>query len=442
MNTQKFFALVDCNNFYVSCERLFRPELNNRPVLVLSNNDGCVIARSNEVKALGVKMGTPYFKVRGLAQRHGVKVFSSNYSLYGDLSHRVMDVLQQLEPEVEIYSIDEAFLMLPGSRFVDLASHCHTIRERVRQCVGIPVSLGVAPTRTLAKVANQFAKKDPACAGVCCLETPDAIDHLLVQTGVGDVWGIGNRSVEKLRRRGIVNGLQLKQADDDWIRRQLTVSGLRTVMELRGVSCIEIDDSRAQKRTLVCSRSFGRPVKDLPDLREALSSYVSRVAEKLRAQRSLASSLHVFLLTNRFRTDLPQYSRTLTLHLPEPGSSTPHLLRPALKGLEQLFKTGYLYQKVGVMLTGLVPAGQRQLSLFTANASSDTELMTAMDQINRRWGRDTLCYGGTGRAKTWAGRQSFCSPAYTTRWEDLPQVGAGSEKCQENVLPDGIIEGS
>ena len=424
MSRQKLFALVDCNNFYVSCERLFRPGLNGRPVVVLSNNDGCIIARSNEAKALGIQMGAPYFKTRELIRRHAVEVFSSNYALYGDLSSRVMEVLQQLESEVEIYSIDEAFLSLPPSRFIDLPNHCRAIRERVRQCVGIPVSLGVASTRTLAKIANQSAKKDPGRAGVCCLESPAAIDELLARTAVGDIWGIGPRSVDKLRRRGITTGLQLKQVDENWVRCQLTISGLRTVMELRGISCIEIDDSRIRKQSLVCSRSFGRPVTELSELREALSAYVSRAAEKLRAQSSLASCLHVFLLTNRFRSDLPQYSRHLTLSLAEPSSSTPSLLRPALKGLEQLFKTGYSYKKVGVMLTGLVPAARRQLSLFAPQAASDTTLMLAMDQINHRWGRDTLYYAGTGQERAWAGRQAFESPAYTTDWEALPRVGS------------------
>jgi DNA polymerase V len=422
---KKVFALVDCNNFYASCERLFRPELNGQPVVVLSNNDGCVIARSNEAKALGITMGAPYFQNKTLMQQHNVHVFSSNYALYGDLSHRVMDLLQQMEPEVEIYSIDEAFIGLPVSQTRQLTENAHRLRKRIKQCVGIPVSIGIAPTKTLAKIANRIAKKNAAYDGVFDITEHGDPDGLLASVAVEDVWGIGRRYAKKLNRQGISNGLQLKNSDPAWIRKHLTVTGLRTVMELQGVSCLPLADIPVDRKSLVSSRSFGSPVTSCGDLREAVASYVSAAAARLRAQRLAAGFLHVFLATNRFKEDLPQYSGSLMTALSQPTSCTSTLIRSACQVLERIYKPGYQYQKAGVMLTGLKPRNRYQQNLFLPLADERAGLMVAMDRINTRWGRNTLQFAAAGLAKPWGMRRYRKSPAYTTNWGELPVATAG-----------------
>jgi DNA polymerase V len=422
---KKVFALVDCNNFYASCERLFRPELKGKPVVVLSNNDGCVIARSNEAKALGITMGAPYFQNKTRMQQHNVYVFSSNYALYGDLSHRVMDLLQQMEPEVEIYSIDEAFIGLPISRTRQLTEYGHRLRKRIGQCVGIPVSIGIGPTKTLAKIANRIAKKKPSHDGVFDMTEHNDPDRLLAAVAVEDVWGIGRQYAKKLNRRGIVNGLQLKNADSAWIRKHLTVSGLRTVMELQGVSCLPLADIPANRKSLVSSRSFGRPVTLRTELREAVASYVSAAAARLRTQGLVAGFLHVFLATNRFKEDLPQYSSILMTGLSLPTDCTSTLIRSACQVLERIYRPGYQYQKAGVMLTGLMPRNQCQPNLFLPPADDRVALMAAVDRINTRWGRNTLQFGAAGLIKPWTMRQYRKSPAYTTNWGELPVATAG-----------------
>ncbi len=419
----RVFALVDCNNFYASCERVFRPDLRDKPIVVLSNNDGIVIARSNEAKALGIGMGEPYFKAEGFIRRHDVKVFSSNYTLYGDMSHRVMEVLRQLEPKVEIYSIDEAFIALPPGGKFDLTAHGRHIQATVRRCTGIPVSVGFAPTKTLAKLANRLAKKDPARGGVFDLTACDDVDALLAATEVGDIWGIGRRSTKKLLARGIRTALDLKNAPDAWARKQLTVTGLRTVWELRGIPCIALDDAPAPKKGIVTSKSFGRRVESLAELTEAVATYTARAAEKLRAQNGIARSLHVFLNTNRFKPELPQYANSVTVTLPEPTASTPVLVRHALAGLKNIYRPGYEYQKAGVMLTEIVSASQRQGNLFE-QGRGDAGLMRALDRINERWGRDTVQYAVSGFKREWDFKRLQLSKAYTTRWDHLPVVKA------------------
>jgi DNA polymerase V len=422
---KKVFALVDCNNFYASCERLFRPELNGRPVVVLSNNDGCVIARSNEAKALGITMGAPYFQNKALLQHHNVHVFSSNYALYGDLSHRVMDLLQQMEPEVEIYSIDEAFIVLPVSQDRQLTEYGHRLRKRIKQYVGIPVSIGIGPTKTLAKIANRIAKKKPSLDGVFDITEHNDPDRLLATVAVENVWGIGRRYAKKLNHQGIVNGLQLKNADPAWIRKHLTVTGLRTVMELQGVSCLPFAEIPAARKSLVSSRSFGRPVTAQGELREAVASYVSAAAARLRAQGLVAGFLHVFLATNRFKEDLPQYSSIRMIGLAQPTGCTSTLIRSACQVLDRLYRPNYQYQKAGVMLTGLVPRRQCQQNLFLPPVDERAGLMAAMDRINTRWGRNTLQFAAAGLAKPWTMRQYRKSPAYTTNWGELPVATAG-----------------
>jgi DNA polymerase V len=418
-------ALVDCNNFYVSCERLFRPELEGRPVVVLSNNDGCIIARSNEAKALGIPMGAPYFKYRPLLEKNEVEVFSSNYALYGDLSQRVMVILQQLEPEVEIYSIDEAFLHLPHNGAASLRDQGLALRRRIKQYVGIPVSIGMGATKTLAKIANRIAKKNPVHGGVFDLTACGDPDCRLAGVPVADIWGIGRRHAEKLNQQGVFTALDLKSRDDEWIRRRLTVTGLRTAMELRGVSCIAMDQNPAPRKSVICSRSFRKPVSALTDLREAVSSYVSTAAEKLREEGLAAANLHVFVRTSPHRPDLPQHAESLLVRLPQPTASTPLLIGAALRGLDRIYKPGHGYQKAGVMLTELTRGEMIQQDLFHRPPKEDGAVMAALDAINSRWGRNTLQYASSGLAKPWRMSQERKSRSYTTSWQELPKVKAG-----------------
>ena len=425
---KKAFALVDCNNFYASCERLFRPELNGQPVVVLSNNDGCIVARSNEAKALGMPMGAPLFKVKHLIARHKIHVFSSNYALYGDLSHRVMDVLRQMEPDVEVYSIDEAFIALPVTKVWDRVKYAAELRERVRKHVGIPVSIGIATTKTLAKIANRVAKKEAQCNGVFDLVGNSQIDQVLEKMEVNDVWGIGGRSTEKLNNRGIYTALDLKRADDTWIRKQLTVVGARTVMELNGISCISIENAPACPKSIMTSRSFGHPVTDIEDLREAVITFVSIAGAKLRKQGVEAGALNLFISTGPF-DEKAQYSNNQTITLHQLTSSTPELITAALQGLKSLYRPGYRYRKAGIMLAGIVQQGySRQLDLFSFSqpaVKEDKELMTALDKINGKWGRSTIQYGMTiAEDKPWPMQQTRKSPAYTTNWQELPMVKA------------------
>lgn len=416
----RVIALVDCNNFYASCERLFRPELRSKPIVVLSNNDGCIVARSNEAKDLGIAMGAPYFKTKAVIEKHDVQVFSSNYTLYGDLSSRVMTTLKGLEPEVEIYSIDEAFISLPSTG--DAEEYGRLIKAKVAQCTGIPVSVGIASTKTLAKLANRFAKKDARYGGVVDLTGAENIDDLLEKVGVGDVWGIGHRSTEKLNLRGIYNARQLRDSEDTWIRKQLTVTGLRTVMELRGIPCITADDLNATKQSIISSRSFGQPISTKTDLREAIATHVSIAAAKLRSQGSVAGAIQVFFHTNYFKDDALQYSANLTLPVAQSSSYTPTLINYALRGLERVYKAGYDYKKAGVMLTDITSGACRQGYLFGQGPAERDLLMATLDKINRRWGRNTVQFAAAGVKKSWQMRQSFKSPAYTTNWGEIPVV--------------------
>ncbi len=428
LTNNRIFALVDCNNFFASCERVFRPDLWNKPVVVLSNNDGNIIARSSEAKALGIKMAEPYFKIRSFLEKHDVQVFSSNYTLYGDMSHRVMSVLQQLEPQVEIYSIDEAFISLPAGAAFNLLEHGQSIRHTVTKWTGIPVSIGFAPTKTLAKLANRVAKKNPHHQGVYDLSSSANIDEILAGMEVEDVWGIGRQYTKKLNSHGIYSVRDLKYASDDWIRKHLTVMGLRTVWELRCIPCIAIEDAPAAKKGIITSKSFGRPVAALEELQEAVATYVSRAAEKLRIQHSIANSLQVFLTTNVFKPEKPQYSKSITIPLPAPTSSTPVLIQHALKGLKDIYRQGFDYQKAGVMLAEIMPDSCRQRNLFDLTRS-DNDLMKALDRINLKWGANTVRYAVAGFKKSWSFRRDHLSRAYTTRWDQLPIVKASFPCC-------------
>lgn len=425
---QRAIALVDCNNFYASCERIFQPKLEGKPIVVLSNNDGCVVARSNEVKALGIKMGVPFFQIQDLAKRHNIAAFSSNYSLYADMSNRVMSMLSQFSPHQEVYSIDECFLDLTGFSHLDLAEYGQTIRQRVHKWLGLPVCVGIAPTKTLAKLANHVAKKQPAYQSVCNLNalSQTDIDALFSRIEAGEVWGVGRRIQERLTTMGILTVLQLRDADLKVIRRQFGVVLERTVMELRGVSCLALEEISPPRQQIISSRSFGMPVYDLKDLQEAVSSYLSRAAEKLRHQGSLAGAVMVYIQTNPHQTRAPQYQKGITIPLPEPSDNTFTLTNVALTGLKHIYQPGYCYQKAGIMLMDLSHAAQQQAGLFTSTFSQNPDkshkLMQCMDKINGLMGKDTVHLASTGMNQRWQAKHERKSPCYTTQWNEIPAI--------------------
>lgn len=417
-------ALIDGNNFYVSCERVFQPKLEHRPVVVLSNNDGCVIARSAEVKALGVPMGLPWFKLRDLAREQGIVAMSSNYTLYGDMSQRMHAVIGQFAPTQEIYSIDEIFLDLEGFT-VDLMDYGQEIRSRVRQWLGLPVCVGIGSSKTLAKLANHCAKKNliPAMdQGVVNLNMLGSLEllNLLRRIPAGEVWGVGRRLSGRLQEMGIITAADLKNCSVGRIHEQFNVVLARTVAELNGEACLELEDVAPPKQQIVSSRSFGQPVTELQELREAVVSYVSRAAEKLRQQHQVAGAVQVFLQTNPFKPDSPQYHPGIGIRLPTPSHSSATLAHAALRGLERIYRPGYAYKKAGVMLMDL--SAPRQRELFSSSPRQE-ELMNVMDQINQRMGRGTLHLAGEGIRKAWAMRSYNKSAAYTTDWDELAVAG-------------------
>lgn len=422
------FTLVDCNNFYASCEKLFEPKLANRPVVVLSNNDGCVVARSAEVKALGIPMGVPWFKIQKEAKQYGIVAFSSNYALYADMSNRVVEVLRQFAPQLEVYSIDESFLDLTGFNR-DLAEYGQEIRQRIQQWLGLAVCVGIAPTKTLAKLANHCAKKGLAgAAGVCDFTTMHQaeLDQLFGRIEVGEVWGVGRKIEARLAALGITTVQQLRAADPEIICAKFSVALERTVQELRGVSCLALEEVAPDKQQIMCSRSFGQYIEDRDQLAEVVASYVARAAEKLRAQDSLAGALLVFIQTNPFNPKEPQYQRSMTLPLPEATADTRVLVSWALKVLRRIYRPGFAYQKAGVMLSELRPRSMAQASLFVdPETVRGKRLMSALDDINKRWGRGTLRTAAEGIEKPWQMKRQRLSPSYTTDWEGLPVVVAG-----------------
>ena len=421
--TNHIFALIDCNNFYASCERIFNPALEKKPVVVLSNNDGCIISRSNEAKAIGIPMGAPLFEMQNLIKKHDVKVLSSNYALYGDMSQRVMTTLMEFSPDIEIYSIDEAFLSLNGFEHKDLTGYARSIRETIKRRTGIPVSIGIGSTKTLAKVANKTAKKNPVLKNVFDLVHYPSVDEILEKMPVENVWGIGRSLSKMLNKNGVMNALQLKNLPDTWIKKNMTVVGHRLVWELRGISCLPLDMVVPPKKGIMCSRSFGKPVTKLEGLKEALSTYTTRAAEKLRAQNSLAGLIMVYVTTNPFN-DTPYYSNAVTFSLPFPSANTAVLIRHAQQILERIYKEGYSYKKTGVFLSGIVPDDQVQRDLFAAEPDLEREknLFRAVDAINYQFGSDTIQYASSGLAKPWRMKQAYRSPRFTTRWEEILKV--------------------
>jgi DNA polymerase V len=416
---EKVFGLVDGNSFYASCERVFRPDLRGRPIVVLSNNDGCVVAASAEAKALGIPMFGPYFEIAGLCRKHKIEVFSSNYTLYGDMSRRMMAVLAEFAPEQEVYSIDECFLDLTG--IPDLDSHGHRTRQAVLQRVGIPTCVGIGPSKTLAKLANHVAKKRAEWAGVfdwSWLSAPEQ-ETLLGQLEVGKVWGIGGRLAEKLGAMGITTVLQLKRADPRRIKRKFSVVVERTINELNGVSCLALEDVAPAKQQIIASRSFGQKVEDLDTLTAAVAHHAARAAEKLRLQRSAARLIGVSIRTSPFNEE-PQYHPYIVVPLVHSTNDTIELTRAALAGLRAIYRRGYRYQKAGVILMEIRPSQIQQTDLFAPLPDPRRQkLMQAMDAINRDYGSSRVKLGAEGLTKNWTMRQDKRSPCWTTRWNEL-----------------------
>jgi len=421
------FALVDCNNFYASCERAFNPALRLRPVVVLSNNDGCIIARSEEAKALGIPMGTPEFKCRLLLKQHDVAVFSSNYALYGDMSSRVMTTLAALTPEIEVYSIDEAFLNMSSFSRFDLPDYARQMRKTVRKHTGIPVCVGMAPTKTLAKIANRLAKKNPHYQGVCVLATAEEILAALLHTKVEDIWGIGRQWSKLLQAKRIESAADLAAASAAWVRKHLHIVGARIQAELQGTSCLPMELVRPAKQSICTSRSFGRNVSTLAEMQQAVATFAGKCAVKLRKEDSLASMLTVFIATSPFDESGNRYWGTRTAALRHPTQDSIAILRAAETMLAGIFRDGKVYKKAGVMVSGIVPRAScsTTLSLFAEEAPApnerDGKIMQVMDSINLRYGGGAVRLAAEN-SESWKPHQERLSSRYTTRWSDIIEV--------------------
>ena len=413
-------ALVDCNNFYVSCERLFRPDLRTTPVVVLSNNDGCVVSRSNEAKAIGVRMGQPWFECKALAEEHGILALSSNYALYADLSNRVMNVLSTYSPRTEVYSIDECFVDLTGSP--KLRDVSYQMREQVMQWTGIPVCVGIGPTKTLAKLANFIAKRHPRSKGVFNYNdlTEAQQTKLLSQITVDEVWGVGRKLTKRLGEHGIQTVQDLRAAHTPTLRAEFGVVIEKTQRELQGIACIDLQEVVPDKQQIISSRSFGSMVQDVDVLKDAMSTFVANACAKLRAQGSHASVIQVFLHTNRFRKDLPQYMPSLAIPLPMPTNDSLAVNKWACHLIDLMFKPEYQYKKAGVVLSEISPTSHIQGDLLALETETNSRLMTAIDQLNSRFGRGAVKISTQGAHKGWQMKQERKSPCYTTDWSALP----------------------
>lgn len=417
------YALVDCNNFFCSCERVFDSSLEGKPVIVLSNNDGCAISRSNEAKALGIKMGANFFEIENLIKRYNVQVFSTNFVLYADLSLRIKGLLNIYCPDNENYSIDESFLSLNGFERYDLKEYCTTIARTIKQGTGIPVSVGVAPTKTLAKVANKYAKKYPAYNSVCLIDTEEKRIKALQKFEIGDVWGIGRQHTKRLSEMGVKTAYDFTLLPRAWVRKNMTVIGERTWRELLGEPCIEMETVQPDKQSIMVSRSFGRMIKDYATIAEAVSTYTGMAAAKLRKQKSCAKALLVFIDTNPYREDLSQYSQHIVLNLPVATNSTQELLHYALKGLKMIYRPNFSYKKAGVMLMDFCQENAIQGNLFDrVDRVKQKSLMNVLDNVNDRYGRNTLKFAVMGDGQAWKIKQERLSPCYTTRMSDFPKV--------------------
>ena len=420
---KKSIALVDCNNFYASCERIFNPKLIGKPIVVLSNNDGCIITRSSEAKKLGIKMGEPYFKVRKIIEKNKVKVFSSNYSLYGDISQRVMETLSHFVKEIEIYSIDEAFLNLNGFENYEIDKYCRHIRNKIKQWIGIPVSIGVGSTKTLSKIANNLAKKNNIYRGVCILKNWFEIKEALKLTPIEDVWGIGRKNSAFLRKYRINTASDFVQVDKGWIKKNMGIIGEKTYLELLGISCLNIELIPSNKKSCCVSRSFSSPMEKIKDLEEAVSFYASRVSEKIREENLVADSMSVFVLTNHFNRREKQYSNSIKLQLPFPTSDSIKIVKKALEGVRKIYRSNYRYKKAGVILYGLSKHSVTKGLLDYDRKVSD-RMMETIDSINDRYGSSTLKIASEGIKKVWKMKRENVSKSYTTRFDELVVVNS------------------
>lgn len=418
----KLFALIDCNNFFVSCERVFNPALRHKPVIVLSNNDGCVIARSNEAKAVGIAMGVPLFKCRDVIAQHRVFVYSANFVLYGDISSRVMHTAGQFTSDMEVYSIDEAFLALHDVG--EPHAYAQHIRDIIKRDIGMPVSIGVASTKTLAKIANHIAKKHRV-DGAFCLSTPEDIDHWLSKTPVGDIWGIGYHKADFLKRQGIDTALQFKNLPDAWIKKHMTVISLKTAWELRGIECLESQDNDLDKKAIGTSRSFAHGVTMLKDLSEAAAAFTANACDKLRDQNSVCGYMQVYIMTNRFNRQ-DYYANSLGIEITPPTAYTPDLITHATNLIKRMYRPGHVYKKVGVVLSNLSPQALEQKFLYeeTYQDSRKQRLMQTIDRFNRRSNSGKIFMAAEGIEKSWSMKQTYKSKRFTTRWDELLEVKA------------------
>jgi len=414
------FALVDCNNFYASCERLFRPDLRDKPIVVLSNNDGCVVARSNEIKKLGIKAGTPFYKVKKELENLNATVFSSNYALYGDISNRVMSVLSQVAPDIEVYSIDEAFLNISSfPKETDLKQFAVNVKSQVHLWTGIPVGVGIAPTKTLAKIANHIAKEQQ---GVYILNDEQQRREVLRQLPVSEVWGIGGKTAPKLATSGIFTALDLADADHELLKKRFSINLVRTSLELQGTAAIPEEDEPPPKQSLAASKSFSRLVECPQELQEAAIAYTSTVASKLRKNKLLAGTLTVYVKTNKYKADVKQHHESLTVQLPEPSNSSSVLITIAVNLIKRLYMGGCAYIKCGVVSGALVSEDAMTADLFTPVKPQSDNLSKALDHINDAMGKETMFVLGSGLKRPWQMRRNYNSPARTTSWSDLLEV--------------------
>lgn len=416
------YALVDCNNFYASCERVFRPQLRHVPIVVLSNNDGCVIARSNEAKALGIPMGAPAFEYRKTFKDNGVQVFSSNYALYGDMSNRVTTILKRYTPDIEVYSIDESFLKLKGFENYDLREYCLKIRAEVLQSTLIPTCVGVAPTKALTKVANRIAKKFPQFNGVYVIDTDEKRIKALKWLDIEDVWGIGRQFAKKLKAKGVNKAYQFTQLPDQYVRKEFSVVGLRLKKELEGLSVLDLEEV-ATKKNIATTRAFDTTYVEKSYLQERISTFAATCAEKLRNQKSTCRIVTVFIYTNPFNETQQQYYKSINVTIPFATNSSIELSKYAKKGLDLIFKQGYQYKKAGVIVSGIAPENEKQFNMFEDEPVQHRKAMNVIDKLNFKYGNKKLKLGSQALDKTWKMRQDLLSPNYTTSWNDLLEIG-------------------
>ena len=417
------FALVDCNNFYASCERVFQPQWEGKPIVILSNNDGCVIARSNEAKTLGIPMGAPAFKYQVQFKRQGIKVFSSNYPLYGDMSNRVMSILEKFTPNVEIYSIDEAFLEFNGFDLFDLEEEGMRMKKQIQQWTGIPISIGIAPSKALAKIANKIAKKFSLnTGGVYCINNEKKRIKALKWTKIGDVWGIGRQHKKRLEYLGIENAWQFTLLSEDWVKKHMSVVGVRIKRDLMGLPTIQLEEIQPPKKCIATTRSFEGTISNFSDLEERISTFASSCAEKMRRQQSSCSTMLVFIKSDPHKKNTVPYQNSYVLNLPYITDSNIMLSKYAVIGLKKIFKKGISYKKAGVMIMGLTPTTNRQLSLFDNNNVKHISIMQSVDKIHKRFGPHKIKLANQDLNRTWKMKQQYLSSRFTTELSEIITV--------------------